>query len=66
MPEYYDFWSSVYIRFRRWQKAGVWDQILEKVSIEPDFKSVMIEATIVRAGANGGHNFRLWDDLEAD
>ncbi|WP_083675541.1 transposase [Paenibacillus borealis] len=31
MPEHYGSWSSVYTRFRRWQKAAVWDRILEKV-----------------------------------
>ncbi|WP_379143813.1 transposase [Paenibacillus sp. sgz500992] len=67
MPENYGSWSSVYTRFRRWQKAAVWNRILEKVSIESDFESVMIDATIVRihqhgAGAKGGNNSRLWDD----
>jgi transposase len=59
LPEYYGSWSTVYSRFRRWQIAGIWDRILEHVSIEPDFESLMIDATIVRvhqhgAGAKGG------------
>ncbi|NEN82437.1 IS5 family transposase [Paenibacillus elgii] len=63
LPEYYGSWKSVYTRFRRWQMAGVWDQILEHVSIEPDFENVMIDATVVRvhqhgAGAKGGSNFQ--------
>ncbi|GIO41188.1 hypothetical protein J41TS4_09460 [Paenibacillus apis] len=31
--------------------AGIWDQILEHVSIEPDFESIMIDATIVHRDA---------------
>lgn len=59
LPDYYGSWSSVYSRFRRWQIAGIWDKILEHVSIEPDWESVMIDATIVRvhqhgSGAKGG------------
>jgi len=64
MPECYGSWSSVYTRFRRWQKSGVLEQILERVSIEPDFENVMLDATIVPvhqhgAGAKGGSNFNL-------
>ncbi len=71
LPEYYGSWKSVYTRFRRWQMAGVWDQILEHVSIEPDFENVMIDATVVRvhqhgAGAKGGSNSRRLDVPEGD
>lgn len=69
LPEYYGSWSSVYTRFRRWEKAGVFDQMLEVLSAEPDFESVMIDASIVRvhqhgAGAKGGSNFKPSDDRE--
>ncbi|RXZ80403.1 IS5 family transposase [Paenibacillaceae bacterium] len=63
LPDYYGSWKSVYTRFRRWQMAGIWDQILAHVSIEPDFENVMIDATIVRvhqhgSGAKGGKQFQ--------
>nr|WP_235206900.1 IS5 family transposase [Paenibacillus tyrfis] len=63
LPEYYGSWKTVYTRFRRWQMAGVWEQILEHISIEPDFENVMIYATIVRvhqhgAGAKGAAQFQ--------
>ncbi|WP_219839218.1 transposase [Paenibacillus sp. R14(2021)] len=59
LPDYNGSWKTVYTRFRRWQLSGVWEQILEQVSAEPDFENVMIGATIVRvhqhgAGAKGG------------
>ncbi len=71
LPEYYGSWSTVYSRFRRWQIAGIWDQILEHVSIEPDFESIMIDATIVRvhqhgAGAKGGAFSKQLGVPEAD
>jgi transposase len=52
-------WKSVYTRFRRWQKAGIWDEVLKYISLDTDEESVMIDATIVRvhqhgSGAKGG------------
>lgn len=29
LPERYGPWQSVYSRFRRWQRAGVWDRVVE-------------------------------------
>ncbi len=71
LPEYYGSWKTVYTRFRRWQMSGVWEQILDHISIEPDFENVMIDATIVRvhqhgARAKGGSNSRASGALEAD
>jgi len=68
LPEYYGSWNSVYTRFRRWEKAGVFDQMLEVLSAEPDSESVMIDASIVRvhqhgAGAKGGSNSKPSGDL---
>ncbi|MBO3287275.1 transposase [Paenibacillus polymyxa] len=59
LPDYYGPWSSVYSFFWRLQKAGIWDEILKHVTIEPDFEQMMIDSTIVRvhqhgAGAKGG------------
>ena len=71
LPDHYGSWKTVYTRFRRWQIAGVWDQVLEHVSISPDFENIMIDATIVRvhqhgAGAKGGSNYRRSDAPEAE
>ncbi len=59
LPRYYGPWSSAYSFFWRLQQANRWEEILEHVSIEPDWDQVMIDATIVRvhhhgAGAKGG------------
>jgi transposase len=60
----------MYTRFHRWQIAGVWDNVLEHVSVSPDFENIMIDAPIVRVhqhdvGAKGGSNFRTLDAPEA-
>lgn len=48
LPDSRSNWKSVYTRCRRWQKAGIWDEGLEHVSLDSDEESVMIDATIVR------------------
>ncbi|OTY33040.1 hypothetical protein BK736_24335 [Bacillus thuringiensis serovar poloniensis] len=67
--EHYGPWSSVYTRFRRWEKAGIFDRMLDVLAADPDAESVMIDASIVRvhqhgAGAKGGRNFKPSDDHE--
>jgi transposase len=67
LPEYYGSWSSVYSRFRRWGKDGIFERLLNALASEPDEESVMLDATIVRvhqhgAGAKGGSNSKPSDD----
>ncbi|MDD9150794.1 IS5 family transposase [Sporolactobacillus sp. CQH2019] len=72
LPDDYGPWPSVfYTRFRRWEKAGLFDPMLECLSADPDEESVMIEASIIRvhqqgAGAKGGNTFRQSGTPEAD
>ena len=48
LPERFGTSNSAYRRFRRWAKAGIWQQIFESLQ-EPDFDWLMIDSTIVRA-----------------
>ena len=32
MPERYGYWNSVYVRFSRWSKLGVWDAVFETLA----------------------------------
>ena len=71
LPEYYGPWKSVYTRFSRWSEQGIWEQVLEKVSISPDDEYHMIDSTAVRAhqhaaGAKGGSNIKSSVVQEAD
>jgi transposase len=36
LPERYGPWQSVYTRFRRWQRAGVWERVLATLQAEAD------------------------------
>ena len=59
LPQGFGRWNSVFQRFRRWVRGGVFDRIFERVSEEPDFEYVLIDGTIVTAhqkasGAKGG------------
>ena len=65
LPERYGPWQSVYTRFRRWTRAGVWDRIFAAVQRQADAAGQLdwaihfLDGTIVRAhqhaaGAKGG------------
>lgn len=64
LPPGFGNWNSVFRRFRRWAKDGVFDRIFEAVSDDPDFEYVLIDGTIVSvhqkaSGAKGGLKIRL-------
>jgi transposase len=63
LPLGFGNWNSVFRRFRRWAKDGVFDRIFEAVSVDPDFEYVLIDGTIVSvhqkaSGAKGGLKIR--------
>jgi len=63
LPSDFGNWNSVFQRFRRWAKAGVFDRIFERLSAEPDFEYALIDGTIVSthqkaSGAKGGLKIR--------
>ena len=64
-------WNSVFKRFRRWAKAGVWERIMAALADDPDFESVIIDGTIIRAhqhaaGGKGGFENRRSGDRAGD
>jgi putative transposase len=63
LPEEFGRWNSVFQRFRRWAKSGVWQRIFNALIENPDFEYLIIDSTIVRAhqhaaGAKGGAKMR--------
>ena len=49
LPEAFGDWNSVFRRFSRWSRKGVWWRIFEAVSDDPDFECLIVDSTIVRA-----------------
>ena len=59
LPGEFGHWNSVFQRFRRWVKGGVFERVFTCLSGEPDFEYALIDGTIVSAhqkasGAKGG------------
>ena len=65
MPARYGHWNSVFVRFTRWSKLGVWDAAFETLASvgPPENAEHAIDSTIVRAhqhaaGVKGGIKIR--------
>jgi putative transposase len=63
LPPAFGRWNSVFVRFNRWSRKGVWESLFKALADDPDFEHVMIDATIIRAhqhsaGAKGGFKIR--------
>jgi len=63
LPAQFGKWNSIFVRFNRWSKTGVWQRIFAALSDDPDFEYLIIDSTIVRAhqhaaGAKGGLKIR--------
>lgn len=55
LPERYGRWTTVYSRFRRWQRAGVWDRVLAALQAAGDAAGQLnwmlhfVDGTVIRA-----------------
>ena len=66
LPPGFGAWNSVYVRFSRWAKKGVWESLFKALADDPDCEYLIIDSTIVRehqhaAGAKGGLEIRPSD-----
>ena len=49
LPEEFGRWNSVFRRFRRWARKGVWKRLFTELGEDPDLEYLIIDSTIVRA-----------------
>jgi transposase len=60
LPPVYGDWKNTHRRFCRWRDKGVWEALLERLIVDPDFEWLMIDASHCKAhphaaGARGGN-----------
>ena len=63
LPERFGNWNSVFQRYNRWCKRGVWQRVVQALGGDPDLEHLLLDSTIVRAhqhaaGAKGGETAR--------
>jgi len=71
LPTGFGEWNSIFRRFRRWAKKGVFQRIFEALADDPDLEYILIDGTIVSvhqkaSGAKGGPSIRPLDAQKAD
>jgi len=49
LPEAFGEWNSVFRRFSRWSRKGVWARLFAAMAEDPDFEYLIVDSTIVRA-----------------
>ena len=63
LPERYGPRTTVYNRFNRWSKAGVWDRIMDAVSEAYDGDLQMIDSSVVRVHQHAAGAKKGWRSL---
>lgn len=63
LPVRFGPWNSVWRRFDRWSKKGVWERIMTELE-DPDFDKLILDSTVIRAhqhaaGKKGGQTVPL-------
>ena len=52
LPERYGPWQTVYSRFRRWQQAGIWDEVLRVLQAEAAHEGTLDTSLTLIDGSN--------------
>lgn len=48
LPGRFGLWNSVFQRFNRWSKKGVWRKVMEALQ-DPDLEWLILDSSVVRA-----------------
>jgi putative transposase len=49
IPAAFGQWNSVFGRFSRWSRKGVWHRLIAAMADDPDFEHRIVDSTIIRA-----------------
>ena len=49
LPKEFARWHTVYQRFNRWCRRGVWGSLFKALSEDAEFECILVNSTIVRA-----------------
>ena len=49
LPERYGPWQTVYKRFVKWQKAGIFEKIFKDLAKDADMQDISIDSTCIKA-----------------
>ena len=53
LPDDFGLWNTVFRRFRRWSQNGIFENIFNALSGDPDFEYAIVDGTIVRVHQHG-------------
>ena len=53
LPNAYGPWQSVYTRFSRWSRQGLWQHILKALGVEADTEGYAVDSSHVRVHQDG-------------
>ena len=53
LPPAFGNWNSVFVRFRRWVRHGVFERIFDEISKDCDLEYAMVDGTIMRVHRHG-------------